>query len=203
MMMQIIFYSLAAILIFSAIMVVTVRNPVKAALFLVLAFFTSAAIWLTLEAEFLALTLVLVYVGAVMVLFLFVVMMLDIRFSTMQEQFTRYLPLGILISALITIEMIAVVGANQFGLDLVAMPQPKPEDYSNTAAIGMVLYTTYVYPFELASVILTVAIIAAIALTLRQGKRRQSQQVSEQIKVKAEQRVRLVTMNMDKEEQSS
>lgn len=203
MMMQIIFYSLAAILIFSAIMVVTVRNPVKAALFLVLAFFTSAAIWLTLEAEFLALTLVLVYVGAVMVLFLFVVMMLDIRFSTMQEQFTRYLPLGILISALITVEMIAVVGANQFGLDLVAMPQPKPEDYSNTAAIGMVLYTTYVYPFELASVILTVAIIAAIALTLRQGKRRQSQQVSEQIKVKAEQRVRLVTMNMDKEEQSS
>ncbi|HAU06156.1 MAG TPA: NADH-quinone oxidoreductase subunit J [Gammaproteobacteria bacterium] len=202
-MMQIIFYSLAAILIFSAIMVVTVRNPVKAALFLVLAFFTSAAIWLTLEAEFLALTLVLVYVGAVMVLFLFVVMMLDIRFSTMQEQFTRYLPLGILISALITVEMIAVVGANQFGLDLVAMPQPKPEDYSNTAAIGMVLYTTYVYPFELASVILTVAIIAAIALTLRQGKRRQSQQVSEQIKVKAEQRVRLVTMNMDKEEQSS
>lgn len=203
MMMQIIFYSLAAILIFSAIMVVTVRNPVKAALFLVLAFFTSAAIWLTLEAEFLALTLVLVYVGAVMVLFLFVVMMLDIRFSTMQEQFTRYLPLGILISALITVEMIAVVGANQFGLDIVAMPQPKPEDYSNTAAIGMVLYTTYVYPFELASVILTVAIIAAIALTLRQGKRRQSQQVSEQIKVKAEQRVRLVTMNMDKEEQSS
>ncbi|HAQ50204.1 MAG TPA: NADH-quinone oxidoreductase subunit J [Gammaproteobacteria bacterium] len=202
-MMQIIFYSLAAILIFSAIMVVTVRNPVKAALFLVLAFFTSAAIWLTLEAEFLALTLVLVYVGAVMVLFLFVVMMLDIRFSTMQEQFTRYLPLGILISALITVEMIAVVGANQFGLDIVAMPQPKPEDYSNTAAIGMVLYTTYVYPFELASVILTVAIIAAIALTLRQGKRRQSQQVSEQIKVKAEQRVRLVTMNMDKEEQSS
>lgn len=200
---QILFYAFAAVLIFAATMVVTVRNPVKAALFLVLAFFTSAGIWLMLEAEFLALTLVLVYVGAVMVLFLFVVMMLDINLSSLQEGFTRYLPLGIIIAALITAEMLAVLGAAQFGLEMAPAPTPKPEDYSNTAAIGLLLYTTYVYPFELAAVILTVAIIAAIMLTLRDNKSRKAQQVSEQIKVQAKDRVRVVKMPSSQQDKAS
>ena len=192
---QILFYCFSAVLIFAATMVITVRNPVRAALFLVLAFFTSAGIWLLLEAEFLALTLVLVYVGAVMVLFLFVVMMLDINLSSLQEGFTRYLPLGILVAALITVEMLAVLGASHFGLDIVPAPAPQPEDYSNTKAIGLLLYTTYVYPFEIASVILTVAIIAAITLTLRDTKSRKAQVVSEQVKVRAQDRVRVVKMD--------
>jgi NADH-quinone oxidoreductase subunit J len=200
---QIVFYCFAAMLIFAATMVITVRNPVRAALFLVLAFFTSAGIWLLLEAEFLALTLVLVYVGAVMVLFLFVVMMLDINLSSLQEGFTRYLPLGILVAALITIEMLAVLGASHFGLDIVPAPAPQPDDYSNTKAIGLLLYTTYVYPFEIASVILTVAIVAAITLTLRGNKSRKAQIVSEQIKVRAEDRVRIVKMDAVKKEPES
>jgi NADH-quinone oxidoreductase subunit J len=195
---QILFYCFSAVLIFAATMVITVRNPVRAALFLVLAFFTSAGIWLLLEAEFLALTLVLVYVGAVMVLFLFVVMMLDINLSSLQEGFTRYLPLGILVAALITIEMLAVLGASHFGLDIVPAPAPQPEDYSNTKAIGLLLYTTYVYPFEIASVILTVAIVAAITLTLRDNKSRKAQVVSEQVKVRAQDRVRVVKMETSK-----
>jgi NADH-quinone oxidoreductase subunit J len=197
---QIIFYCFSALLLFSATMVITVRNPVRAALFLVLAFFTSAGIWLLLEAEFLALTLVLVYVGAVMVLFLFVVMMLDINLTSLQEGFTRYLPLGILVAALITIEMLAVLGAAHFGLDIVPAPDPQPDDYSNTRAIGLVLYTTYVYPFEIAAVILTVAIVAAITLTLRENKSRKSQVVSDQIKVRAEDRLRIVKMDAVKKE---
>jgi|TARA_B110000908_G_scaffold115142_1_gene135006 NADH-quinone oxidoreductase subunit J len=197
---QIIFYCFSALLLFSATMVITVRNPVRAALFLVLAFFTSAGIWLLLEAEFLALTLVLVYVGAVMVLFLFVVMMLDINLTSLQEGFTRYLPLGILVAALITIEMLAVLGAAHFGLDIVPAPDPQPDDYSNTRAIGLVLYTTYVYPFEIAAVILTVAIVAAITLTLRENKSRKSQVVSDQIKVRAEDRLRIVKMDAVRKE---
>ena len=195
---QILFYCFSAVLIFAATMVITVRNPVRAALFLVLAFFTSAGIWLLLEAEFLALTLVLVYVGAVMVLFLFVVMMLDINLSSLQEGFTRYLPLGIIVAALITIEMLAVLDSSHFGLDIVSAPAPQPEGYSNTKAIGLLLYTTYVYPFEIASVILTVAIIAAITLTLRDTKSRKAQVVSEQVKVRAEDRVRVVKMKTSK-----
>jgi NADH-quinone oxidoreductase subunit J len=190
---QIIFYGFAFVLLFAATMVVTVRNPVRAALFLVLAFFTSAAIWLFLEAEFLAITLVLVYVGAVMVLFLFVVMMLDINLTPLQEGFTKYLPLGILVAALITIEMVAVLGAAHFGLDIVPAPIPHPEGYSNTKELGRLLYTVYVYPFEIASVILTVAIVAAITLTLRKGKRK-AQDPSEQIKVRREDRIRIVKM---------
>ncbi|MCL4149843.1 UNVERIFIED_CONTAM: hypothetical protein GTU68_014111 [Idotea baltica] len=195
---QILFYCFSAVLIFAATMVITVRNPVRAALFLILAFFTSAGIWLLLEAEFLALTLVLVYVGAVMVLFLFVVMMLDINLSSVREGFTRYLPLGIIVAALITIEMLAVLGASHFGLDIVPSPMPQPEDYSNTKAIGLMLYTTFVYPFEIASVILTVAIVAAITLTLRDHSSRKSQVVSEQVKVRAQDRVRIVKMEATK-----
>jgi NADH-quinone oxidoreductase subunit J len=198
-MQQVIFYGFAFVLLFAATMVVTVRNPVRAALFLVLAFFTSAAIWLFLEAEFLAITLVLVYVGAVMVLFLFVVMMLDINLTPLQEGFTKYLPLGILVAALITIEMIAVLGASHFGLDIVAAPTPHPEGYSNTKELGRLLYTVYVYPFEIASVILTVAIVAAITLTLRSNKRK-TQDPSEQVKVRREDRVRIVKMDAVKKD---
>ncbi len=198
---QIVFYCFASILLFAGAMVVTVRNPVRAALFLILAFFTSAGIWLLLEAEFLAMTLVLVYVGAVMVLFLFVVMMLDIDLAPLEEGFAKYLPLGIFVAALITIEMIAVLGASHFGLDIVSAPIPHPEGYSNTKEIGLLLYTVYVYPFEIASVILTVAIVAAITLTLRE-KKSKSQNISEQIKVKAKDRVRIVKMESVKKQEA-
>ncbi len=191
---QFIFYGFSAILLVAAAMVITVRNPVRAALFLILAFFTSAGIWLLLEAEFLALTLVLVYVGAVMVLFLFVVMMLDIDLAPLQEGFTKYLPLGIVVAALITVEMITVLGATHFGLDIVPAPMLHPEGYSNTKEIGLLLYTVYVYPFEIASVILTVAIVAAITLTLRE-KKSKSQDISQQVKVRREDRVRLIKMD--------
>lgn len=191
---QFIFYGFSAILLVAAAMVITVRNPVRAALFLILAFFTSAGIWLLLEAEFLALTLVLVYVGAVMVLFLFVVMMLDIDLAPLQEGFTKYLPLGIVVAALITVEMITVLGAAHFGLDIVPAPISHPEGYSNTKEIGLLLYTVYVYPFEIASVILTVAIVAAITLTLRE-KKSKSQDISQQVKVRREDRVRLIKMD--------
>ena len=191
---QTIFYVFSAILLFAATMVVTVRNPVRAALFLILAFFTSAGVWMILEAEFLALTLVLVYVGAVMVLFLFVVMMLDIDLAPLQEGFTKYLPLGILVATLITIEMIAVLGASHFGLDIVPPPLPHPDGYSNTKELGLLLYTVYVYPFEIASVILTVAIVEAITLTLRE-KKSKFQDVDKQIKVQAKDRLRIIKMD--------
>ncbi len=192
-MQQLIFYSFSGILLFAATMVITVRNPVRASLFLILAFFTSAAIWLFLEAEFLAITLVLVYVGAVMVLFLFVVMMLDINITTVQAGFAKYLPLGIFVVTLITVEMITALGALYFSLDLVVSPVPHSEEYSNTKELGRLLYTVYVYPFEIASVILTVAIVAAITLTLRK-KKRKIQDPAGQVKVRREDRVKLVKM---------
>lgn len=197
---QFIFYGFSTILLFAATMVITVRNPVRAALFLILAFFTSAAVWLLLEAEFLALVLVLIYVGAVLVLFMFVVMMLDIDLTPLQEGFTKYLPLGIIVAALITIEMIAILGASHFGLDIVPAPIPHPEGYSNTKEIGLLLYTVYVYPFEIASVILTVAIVAAITLSLRE-KTSKSQDVSQQVKVRREDRVKLIKMDAVKKPQ--
>ena len=198
---KIIFYCFATVLLFAATMVITVRNPVRAALFLILAFFTSAGIWLLLEAEFLALTLVLVYVGAVMVLFLFLVMMLDINLTALHEGFTKYLPLGILVAALITIEMVAVLSVSPFDMASAPSPEPHPEDYSNTREIGLLLYTVYVYPFEIASVILTVAIIAAITLTLR-NRPNKSQNVSQQIKVRAEDRLKLVKMDVEQTQQT-
>ena len=185
---SIIFYTFAAILLFAATMVITVRNPVRASLFLVLAFFTSAGIWLMLEAEFLAISLVLVYVGAVLVLFLFVVMMLDIDLAPLKEGFTRYLPLGIIVAALIVVEMIAVLNAPQFNISAAAAT-----DASNTKMLGRLLYTVYVYPFEIASVILTVAIVAAITLTLREHHRK-LQDPSKQVTVKSTDRVRMVDL---------
>jgi NADH-quinone oxidoreductase subunit J len=192
-----IFYCFAAILIFAAARVITVRNPVHAALHLVLAFFTCAGLWLLLEAEFLAITLVLVYVGAVMVLFLFVVMMLDINTTPLREGFVKYLPVGVTVAVLILIEMGMVVGVKNFGSAVVAIPERHPEGYSNVREIGGVLYTDYVYPFEIASVILLVAIIAAIALTMRKRPETKSQNPARQIAVKSQDRVRIVKMKAE------
>jgi NADH-quinone oxidoreductase subunit J len=193
-----VFYALAAILLFAGLRVITARNPVHAALYLVLAFFTAAGIWLLLEAEFLAIALVLVYVGAVMVLFLFVVMMLDINLDKLREGFWAALPVALPVGMLITVEMVLVVGPRFFGADKVLAPAPKPADYSNTAELGRVLYTEYVYPFELASVVLLVAIIAAIALTLRRRKDSKYIDPAMQVKVRREDRVRLVSMPAEK-----
>src|SRR4051794_8850253 len=165
-----IFYFFAAILVFAALRVITARNPVHGALFLVLAFFTSAGIWIQLQAEFLAIALVLVYVGAVMVLFLFVVMMLDINIARLRAGFWRYLPLGALVALLLVMEMGFIVSRSYFGGEGMPAPDAVPAGYSNTKELGRLLYTDYVYPFEIAAVILLVAIVAAIALTLRRRK---------------------------------
>lgn len=174
----------------SAFSVITVRNPVHAALFLVLAFFSSAAIWLLLHAEFLAIALVLVYVGAVMVLFLFVVMMLDINLIPLREGFAHYAPIGAIVGFLIFIEMWLVL---KFWSNT---PQPieTVTDISNTQALGRVLYTTYVYPFEIAAAILLVAMVAAITLTMRPRRQNKYQTPEQQIQVRREDRVRLVKM---------
>lgn len=195
---QLIFYVFAGILIFAGGMVITVRNPVHAALFLVLAFFTTAALWLMLEAEFLAITLVLVYVGAVMVLFLFVIMMLDINVAPMREGFARYLPVGIVVAVLIIVELGLVLGAQHFGLDVVAAPERHAADYSNTKELGRVLYTVYVYPFEIAAVLLLVAIVAAIALTMRRRPGTKYQRPEHQVGVRWQDRVRVVKMPAEK-----
>lgn len=194
-----VFYSLAAILLFAGLRVITARNPVHAALFLVLAFFTAAGIWLLLEAEFLAIALVLVYVGAVMVLFLFVVMMLDINLDKLREGFWAYLPLAGFIGVLMAVEMVMVLGGKHFGIERVSTPVPHPADYSNTAELGRLLYTDYLLPFELASVVLLVAIIAAIVLTLRDRKDSKYIDPADQIKVKRADRIRIVSMKSETE----
>ena len=178
-------------------MSVSYTHLVHAALFLVLAFFTSAALWLLIEAEFLAITLVLVYVGAVMVLFLFVVMMLDLNAAPAREGFIQYLPVGAAIAVIIVVEMALVVGSNYFSSNQYALIS-RAADYSNTKELGSVLYTFYVYPFEIASVILLVAIVAAISLTLRRREGSKSQNPSQQIRVSRDDRVRLVRMAAEK-----
>ena len=190
----VIFYCFAAILLFAAFRVITVRNPVHAALFLVLAFFSSACVWLLLEAEFLAIVLVLVYVGAVMVLFLFVVMMLDINLTPLREGFTRYLGLGVTIAVLIVVQLLLVLGSGRFGLELVGAPERRGADYSNTEELGVLLYTVYAYPFEIAAAVLLVAIIAAISLTMRRRPGIKAQNPAEQVAVRRADRVRLVKM---------
>jgi NADH-quinone oxidoreductase subunit J len=189
-----IFYFFAAVLVFAALRVITARNPVHAALFLVLAFFTSAGIWVLLQAEFLAITLVLVYVGAVMVLFLFVVMMLDINIARLREGFWSYLPLGALVAFLLVAEMVLVLVSRYTGLADMPSPPPLPADYSNTKELGRLLYSEYVYPFEIAAVILLVAIVAAIALTLRRRKQTKYIDPAKQINIKRADRVRMVSM---------
>lgn len=199
--LEAVFYLFATVLVVSALGVITVRNPVHAVLLLVLAFFTSAAVWLLLEAEFLAITLVLVYVGAVMVLFLFVVMMLDINIAKMREGFARYLPVGALVGFIILVQMVLALGPEQFGVDRVADPVKHASGYSNTEELGRLLYTEYVYPFELAAAILLIAIVAAIALTMRRRPDAKSQDISEQVKVKKADRIRIVRMTAEKNEQ--
>ncbi len=194
-----VFYIFAAILVFAATMVITRRNPVHSALFLVLAFFTSAGIWLLAEAEFLAIVLVLVYVGAVMVLFLFVVMMLDIDVATMRAGFVRNMPLALLVAAAMALEIFLVIGSGDFSVEQMAGPVAHGADYNNTAELGSVLYTTYMYPFELAAVILLVAIIAAIGLTLRKRPETKYQDPGKQVKIKkGPDRIRVVKMEAEK-----
>lgn len=194
----ILFYIFSAILIASALTVITVGNPVFAALYLVLTFFTCSAIWILLEAEFLALTLVLVYVGAVMVLFLFVVMMLDINVESLKKDFSKYIPVGIIIGLMLVVQLVMVVGPKQFGLDRVKIPEAHGADYNNTRELGLVLYTDYLYPFEIAAVILLVAIIAAIVLTMRKRKTKKFLTPEEQVVVKRNDRVRMVDIPAQK-----
>ncbi len=195
---SLVFYFFAAITIVSAGAVITARNPVHAALSLVLTFFSSAFIWMLLEAEFLAITLVLVYVGAVMVLFLFVVMMLDINIARIREGFIKFLPVGIALALVMFGLIYYVVSGDQFSLESMAAPAAKAADYSNTKELGMVLYTEYVFAFEIAAVILLVAIIAAISLTLRRRPGTRYQNPSEQMKVQKQDRLRIVKMEAEK-----
>jgi len=187
------FYLFAAVLLFAAFRVITSRNPVYAALYLVLAFFQASAIWLLLRAEFLAISLVLVYVGAVMVLFLFVVMMLDINVDALRQGFWKHFPLAAGIGALIALEMAAVLMGG-FRLAEPRRPMATGPDTSNTLELGKLLYTEYLYPLEIAAVILLVAIVAAIALTLRTRKDSKYVNPSDQVRVKARDRVRIVQM---------
>lgn len=194
---EFVFYLFAVIMVLSALRMITARNPVHAALALVLTFFTSAALWLLLEAEFLAIALVLVYVGAVMVLFLFVIMMLDINIAKMREGFIRFLPVGVIVAFVMVVEMVLVVVSGDFAV--VQQPIPATADYSNTEALGQVLYTDYFYPFEIAAVILLVAIIAAIVLTLRRRPKTKYQNPAQQVRVRREERIRLVDMKSEKQ----
>jgi NADH-quinone oxidoreductase subunit J len=195
-----VFYFLATILVLAALRVVTARNPVHAALYLVLAFFSASGIWLLLAAEFLAIVLVMVYVGAVMVLFLFVVMMLDIDLARLREGFWSYLPVGVLVGVLLAVEMILVVSGSYFGLETIPAPEAVAADHSNTRELGKVLYTEYVYPFELASLVLLVAMIAAVSLTLRKHRASKYVDPSVQLAVRREGRVELVKMQAEKDE---
>jgi len=189
------FYALAVVLLAAGLRVITARNPVHGALFLVLAFFTAAGLWLLLGAEFLAIALVVVYVGAVMVLFLFVVMMLDINLERVREGFWRNLPLALVVAVIMLFEMIGVLAQRVYG----TAPAPLPAGYSNTRALGRILYTDYALAFETAAVILLVAIIAAISLTLRRRKDTRAQDPGLQVRARREERVRLVSMPAEKE----
>ena len=194
-----VFYFLAVIMVLAALRVITARNPVHAALFLVLTFFNAGGLWLLLQAEFLAVTLVMVYVGAVMVLFLFVVMMLDINLDRLREGFWSYLPVGALVGILMLVEMVMVLGGSYFGLEAMPAPAPVAADYSNTRELGRVLYTDYVYAFELASLVLLVGMIAAIVLTYRGPKQSKYTNPNQQVFVKAKDRIRVLQMPVEKD----
>ena len=193
------FYGFAAVLVIAALGVISSRNPVHSALFLVLAFFQSSMLWLLMEAEFLAVVLILVYVGAVMVLFLFVVMMLDINVERMREGYTRYLPLGIGVAVVVILEIFNVIWFRSQDLPFLTVPEPHPAGYSNTKELGSVLYTEHVYAFELAAVVLLLAIVAAITLTMRRRPGLKAQNIAEQVAVRREDRVRLVQMESVKD----
>ncbi len=195
-----VFYFFATVLITSALGVVTSRNPVYSALLLVLSFVTCAGLWLLLEAEFLAITLVLVYVGAVMVLFLFVVMMLDINLDRMREGFWKWFPFGALLALVLVAEIAMVLSSGPFSLEAMPSPPAQAADYSNTKELGRLIYTEYVYAFELAAVILLVAMVAAIALTLRHRTDKVSLDPGKQVMVRREDRLRIVKMASEKKE---
>jgi len=197
---QIIFYACSVLLIASALMVITSRNSVKSVMFLILSFFYAACIWMILEAEFLAILLILVYVGAVMVLFLFVVMMLDIDFSELKQGFTRYLPIGIVVSGILLYFLFNLVGSDAFGPDAYPILDARAADYSSVTELGMLMYTKYFYPFEIAALILMVAMVAAISLAFR-GKRKgtKTQKPADQVKVKKADRLRIVKMPAEKQ----
>jgi len=191
------FYAFAGLLVISALRVITARNPVHAALFLVLAFFCASGLWMLLKAEFLSLALILVYVGAVMVLFLFVVMMLDLDLEHLRRDFKKYLPVAFLMGAVIVLELSIVLIRSFIGTSSPVQPMLEESTMSNTKALGMLIFVDYVYAFEVAGVILLVAIIAAVALTLRNRKDAKAQNVAEQINVKAADRMRIVKMDTD------
>ncbi|MHB8920129.1 MAG: NADH-quinone oxidoreductase subunit J [Halothiobacillus sp.] len=191
---QFLFYVFASSAVISAIRVVTVKNPVHAALFLVLTFFSTALVWVLMEAEFLGIVLLLVYVGAVMVLFLFVVMMLDVNLAPLREGFVRNLPVGVFVALVMVVELGVIVGAHSFGLSAFPAPAPAAADASNTLALGSVLYTKFVYPFEIAAFILLVAIVAAIALAHRKREGAHYQDIDAQVRVRRDDRVRILKM---------
>jgi NADH-quinone oxidoreductase subunit J len=194
------FYAFAAILVFAALRVITTRNPVHAALWLVLAFFSAAGVWLLLQAEFLAIALVLVYVGAVMVLFLFVVMMLDVNFDKLRERFKSYIPIAATVGALILFEMLLAVSHGYLDPAGTQAPPPSAANYSNTKTLGLQIYTQYAYPFEIAAVLLLVAIVAAIALTHRKRRETKYQDPGEQVKVRRNDRLRIVKVPFETRE---
>jgi len=199
---SILFYVFGFCFVASAALMVSARNTMKAAMLLILAFFSAASIWLLLEAEFLAIILILVYVGAVMVLFLFVIKMLDVDQSTLRAKFTKYLPLGIGVAVIVIAQMALVLSAGQFGLDIVAEPARHAAEYSNITELANTLYTTYIYPFELAAILLLIAIIAAITLVHRKGSTSKKQNVAEQVSVQAADRIRLVSIPSGKRKES-
>ena len=194
----VVFYLFALIMVFAAVRVITVTNPVHAAMFLVLTFFTAAAIWMLLEAEFLAITLVLVYVGAVMVLFLFVVMMLDVNVVPLREGFVRYLPVGIFVGVVMLVEMVFLITQRYFRAENYPVPPRAGEEYSNTETLGRLLYSEYLFQFEIAAIILLVAIVAAIALTMRRRPDTKYQTPSRQVEVRKRDRLRVVSMEAEK-----
>lgn len=191
---QLVFYTFSTLAIMSAIMVIASHNPVKAVLFLVFSFFCMSGLWMLLESEFLSIVLVLVYVGAVMVLFLFVVMMLDIEVDDLKKPFVKHWPIGLLIAAIMVSLMVMIVGKQHFGLDQVPAPAPLPKDFSQVKALATLLYSNYLLPFEIAGVILLVAMIAAIGLTFRGPRDSKTQKVFQQTQVQKQQRLTIVKM---------
>lgn len=191
---QIIFYVFSTFAILSASMVVISKNSVRAVLFLIFTFFCMAGLWMLLQSEFLAIVLVLVYVGAVMVLFLFVVMMLDLEAPQLQGPFVFYWPLGLIVAGAMLILMVMAVGRQHFGLDIIAAPPALPSDYSHVKVLGRLLYSNFLLPFEIAGVLLLVAMIAAIGLTFRGPKGAKSQNVSKQTQVTKQDRLRIISM---------
>jgi len=201
---QLLFYIFASVAVIAAIRVITTKNPVHSALYLVLVFFSTALIWVLMEAEFLGIVLLLVYVGAVMVLFLFVVMMLDVNMAPMREGFIKNLPVGVFVALVMVIELGLILGPMSFGLDTHPAPEfAGADEQGNTQAIGAVLYTKFVYPFEIAAFILLVSIVAAITLAHRKRPESKYQNIDQQVQVRRDERVRMVSISADDNKQGS